>query len=78
MDAALEVAVLDMRKRHHPWGPKRILHELKKAGFDSPSHMAIYRALLRAGLVVKAKVEVGARLGSGLLNVEMQRRPPHE
>ena len=56
MDAALEVRVLDLRRRHHLWGPKRIQFELKKAGVDRPpSHMAIYRALLRAGLVVKGE-----------------------
>jgi len=54
MGGVLEVRVLDMRKRHPLWGPKRIQWELKKAGFDPPpSHMAIYRALLRAGLIVK-------------------------
>jgi transposase InsO family protein len=55
MDGAIEVTVLDMRRRHHLWGPVRIQHELKKAGFEPPSHMAIYRALLRSGLVVKGE-----------------------
>jgi len=55
IDGEIEVTVLDMRKRHHLWGPKRIQFELKKAGFDPPSHMAIYRALLRSGLVVKGE-----------------------
>ncbi|HEY5120110.1 MAG TPA: IS481 family transposase, partial [Acidimicrobiales bacterium] len=54
MNGVLEVRVLDLRKRHPLWGPKRLQFELKKEGFDPPpSHMAIYRALLRAGLVVK-------------------------
>jgi transposase len=56
MNGAIEVQVLDMRRRHHLWGPVRIQHELKKAGVDDPpSHMAIYRALLRSGLVVKGE-----------------------
>jgi transposase InsO family protein len=55
IDGEIEVRVLDMRKRHHLWGPKRIQFELKKAAFDPPSHMAIYRALLRSGLVVKGE-----------------------
>ena len=56
MDAALEVRVLDLRRRHHLWGPQRIQFELQKAGVDRPpSHMAIYRALVRAGLVVKGE-----------------------
>jgi transposase InsO family protein len=54
MDGVIEVRVLDLRKRHPLWGPKRLQWELKKAGFDPPpSHMAIYRALVRSGLVVK-------------------------
>lgn len=54
MDGALEVRVFDMRRRHPLWGPKRIQFELKKAGVDPPpSHMAIYRALVRSGLIVK-------------------------
>jgi transposase len=45
MGGVVEVRVLDMRRRHHLWGPKRIAFELKKEGFDPPpSHMAIYRA----------------------------------
>jgi transposase InsO family protein len=56
MDGAIEVLVLDLRGRHHLWGPKRIHYELKKAGVESPpSHMAIYRALVRSGLVVKGE-----------------------
>ena len=56
MGGVVEVRVLDMRRRHHLWGPKRIAFELKKEGFDPPpSHMAIYRALLRSGLVVKGE-----------------------
>jgi transposase InsO family protein len=56
MNGAIEVQVLDMRRRHHLWGPVRIQHELKKVGVDDPpSHMAIYRALLRSGLIVKGE-----------------------
>jgi len=46
--------VLDMRKRHPLWGPQRIQFELVEEGYDPPpSHMSIYRALVRSGLVVK-------------------------
>ena len=56
MNGPVEVRVLDLRRRHPLWGPKRLQFELKKAGFDPPpSHMAIYRALLRAGLIVKGE-----------------------
>jgi transposase InsO family protein len=54
MDGVVEVRVLDMRKRHPLWGPKRLQFELQKAGVHPvPSHMSIYRALVRAGLIVK-------------------------
>jgi hypothetical protein len=54
MGGAVEVRVLDLRRRYPLWGPKRLQFEVKKEGFDPPpSHMAIYRPLLRAGLVVK-------------------------
>ena len=55
MDGLIEVRVLDMRRRHHLWGPKRIHFELKKEGLNPPSHMAIYRALLRSGLIQKGE-----------------------
>jgi transposase len=54
MGGVLEVRVLDLRERHPLWGPKGIQFELKRAGVDPPpSHMAIYRALVRSGLIVK-------------------------
>jgi transposase InsO family protein len=54
MDGACEVRVLDLRKRHPLWGPKRLQFELERAGVTPvPSHMSIYRALVRAGLIVK-------------------------
>lgn len=54
MDGVVEVRLLDLRKRHPLWGPKRLQFELKRAGIDPlPSHMSIYRALVRAGLIVK-------------------------
>lgn len=55
MDGAVEMRVLEMRQRHPLWGPQRIPFELKKAAVGPPRHMAIYRALVRAGPVVKGK-----------------------
>lgn len=52
MPALVEVRVLEMR-RHKPfWGPHRLALELGKRGVTpTPSASAIYRRLLRAGLI---------------------------
>jgi transposase InsO family protein len=50
MDASCEVAVLEARRRHPGWGPRRIVHELAKAGIAA-SESGVYRALRRAGLI---------------------------
>ena len=52
MPGAVEAAVLEMRRAHPGWGPRRILYELQRAGGPVPSRSAIYRCLVRAGLVV--------------------------
>jgi len=49
MDAVAQVAVLEAR-RHPGWGPRRIVHELAKAGI-TVSESGVYRALRRAGLI---------------------------
>jgi transposase InsO family protein len=52
MDPAVEVQVLELRRAHGYWGPRRIRYELGKAGVvPLPSESGIYRALLRAGMV---------------------------
>jgi transposase InsO family protein len=52
MDPAVEVQVLELRRAHGYWGPRRIRFELAKAGVAPlPSESGIYRALLRAGMV---------------------------
>jgi len=50
MDPAVEVAVLEARRRHPGWGPRRIVHEVAKAGHVS-SESGVYRALRRSGLI---------------------------
>jgi transposase InsO family protein len=50
MDASCEVEVLEARRRHPGWGPRRIVHELAKAGITA-SESGVYRALRRAGLI---------------------------
>jgi transposase InsO family protein len=57
MAAELEARVLELRRVHRSWGARRICFELGKAGVvPVPSESAVYRALVRAGLI-----EPGAR-----------------
>ena len=58
MAGVVEAAVLEMRRAHPGWGPRRILYELGKVaqagglgGEAVPSRSAIYRCLVRAGLI---------------------------
>ena len=53
MRAELEARVLELRRLHPGWGPIRLQHQLgrESAGGGVPSHMAIYRALVRHGLI---------------------------
>jgi transposase InsO family protein len=58
MPGVVEALVLEMRRAHPGWGPRRILYEL--GGADPgvlgqaglPSRSAVYRCLVRAGLIV--------------------------
>ena len=50
MSAAVEVAVLEARRRHPAWGPQRIAVELGRRGIVT-SRSGVYRCLVRAGLV---------------------------
>ena len=50
--ADVEVRLCEMRGRHPGWGPRRLAYELAKAGVEVvPSRSAIYRALIRNGLI---------------------------
>jgi transposase InsO family protein len=52
MDPAVEVWVLETRRRNPDWGPRRLVHEAARAGVDpTPSRSGVYRALKRAGLI---------------------------
>jgi hypothetical protein len=53
--AEVEAVVLELRRVHRYWGPQRIRHELARRSLvpaaGLPSRSAIYRCLVRAGLV---------------------------
>jgi transposase InsO family protein len=52
MSAAVEARVLEWRRVHPGWGPRRLLHELERVGVAPlPSRSAVYRALVRHGLI---------------------------
>jgi transposase InsO family protein len=48
----LEATICEIRRKHSGWGPRRILHELGKRGFDPlPGRSSIYRCLKRHNLI---------------------------
>jgi transposase InsO family protein len=52
MDPAVEVWVLEARRRNPGWGPRRLVHEASRSGVEPvPSRSGVYRALRRAGLI---------------------------
>ena len=51
MPAVVEAAVLEARRKHPAWGPRRIATELSKPMRVSVSESSVYRCLRRAGLV---------------------------
>jgi transposase InsO family protein len=52
IDPRVEGRIVTLRQGHPSWGPIRIQHQLGREGFkEVPSHMAIYRALVRHHLI---------------------------
>jgi len=52
MDAAVEVWVLEARRRNPGWGPRRLVHEAVRAGVSPvPSRSGVYRLLKRHNLI---------------------------
>jgi transposase InsO family protein len=48
----IEARILEMRRQHPRWGPIRLVHQLERERKqDVPSHMAVYRALVRHDLI---------------------------
>lgn len=50
MDAVVEAAVLELRRIHRTWGPRRIAFEVGRRGLVT-SESGVYRCLVRAGLI---------------------------
>jgi transposase InsO family protein len=52
MPAPVEAAVVELRRSRPYWGPRRLVFELAKRKVSPvPSESAVYRALLRAGMI---------------------------
>ncbi|OCB33642.1 transposase [Mycobacterium malmoense] len=52
MPAEVEAAVVELRRSRPYWGPRRLVFELAKRRVSPvPSESAVYRALLRAGMI---------------------------
>jgi len=50
--AEIEVAIVDLRRQHPGWGPRRLVFELGRRGVvPVPSESAVYRALSRLNLI---------------------------
>ena len=52
MAPEVEARIVEMRGAHHAWGPRTIAHHLAREGWErTPSRSAIYRCLVRQGLI---------------------------
>jgi len=52
MGAEVEAVLLELRRSRPYWGPRRLVFDLAKRGVAPvPSESAVYRALLRAGMI---------------------------
>jgi transposase InsO family protein len=52
MAPAVETRVVELRRTHPGWGPRRIVHQLGRDGMvPVPGRSSVYRALVRHGLV---------------------------
>jgi transposase InsO family protein len=50
--AEIEALICELRREHAGWGPRRICHQLARAGVDPvPGRSSIYRCLRRHGLI---------------------------
>ncbi|HEV2360411.1 MAG TPA: IS481 family transposase, partial [Acidimicrobiales bacterium] len=52
LPAEQESDIVELRLAHPRWGPRRIAHELGRAGRPVPARSTVYRVLVRRGLVL--------------------------
>jgi transposase InsO family protein len=55
ISAAVEARIVSLRRAHTGWGPRTLLNRLRRELDDPPSRSAIYRALVRHGLIEPKK-----------------------
>jgi hypothetical protein len=56
MSAVTEARIVGLRREHPGWGPSRIRWQLEREGLTPlPGRSAVYRALVRHGLIVPGK-----------------------
>ena len=51
----IEARIVSLRRAHPGWGPRTILNRLRQELDEPPSRSAIYRALVRHGLIEPKK-----------------------
>jgi transposase-like protein len=51
----VEARIVSLRRAHPAWGPRTLLNRLRRELDDPPSRSAIYRALVRHGLIEPKK-----------------------
>lgn len=51
ISAEVEARIVSLRRAHPGWGPRTLLNKLRRELEDPPSRSAIYRALVRHGLI---------------------------
>jgi len=62
MPADVEAMLLELRRSRPYWGPRRLVFELAKRGAAAvPSESAVYRALVRAGMIDAVRRDQRAR-----------------
>ncbi|MGH9892453.1 MAG: IS481 family transposase [bacterium] len=55
ISAEIEARIVELRRSHRGWGPRTILSKLRRELEQPPSRSAIYRALVRHGLIEPKK-----------------------
>lgn len=81
MPAVVEAVVLELRREQRYWGPRRIGQEIERRGLLEvglhPSESAIYRCLVRAGLIEPERRRRRAERFKRWERARWRRRCPH-